>query len=81
LFGLEEVKGNGWTQNIRLWRRFSKVVKLPPSKRNQIVHILDAFLGSEQVKKRGKNTTLLSSLVAFFYGISQTAPPRLQRHL
>jgi hypothetical protein len=29
------------------------VEKLPPSKRKQIVQILDAFLGSEKAKKTG----------------------------
>jgi hypothetical protein len=32
---------------------FSQVEKLPPPKRKQIVQILDAFLGSEKVKKAG----------------------------
>jgi transcriptional regulator with XRE-family HTH domain len=53
LLGLEEVKGNGRTQDTRLWRRFSQVEKLPPPKRKQIVQILDAFLGSEKAKKTG----------------------------
>jgi hypothetical protein len=52
LLGLEEVKGNGRTQDIRLWRRFSQVEKLPP-RRKQIVQILDAFHGSEKAKKVG----------------------------
>jgi hypothetical protein len=30
-----------------------QVEKLPPPKRKQIVQILDAFLGSEKVKKIG----------------------------
>jgi hypothetical protein len=30
-----------------------QVEKLPPPKRKQIVQILDAFLGSEKVKKSG----------------------------
>jgi len=30
-----------------------QVEKLPPPKRKQIVQILDAFLGSEKVKKTG----------------------------
>lgn len=51
LLGVEEVKGNGKRQDSRLWRRFSQVEKLPPPKRKQIVQILDAFLGSEKVKK------------------------------
>jgi len=60
LLGLEEVKGNGRTQDTRLWQWpatptawFSQVEKLPPPKRKQIVQILDAFLGSEKVKKSG----------------------------
>ena len=51
LLGIEAVKGNGRTHDNRLWRRFSQVEKLPPPKRKQIVQILDAFLGSEKVKK------------------------------
>jgi transcriptional regulator with XRE-family HTH domain len=51
LMGLEKTKKNGRTQDTRLWRRFSQVEKLPPPKRKQIVQILDAFLGSEKVKK------------------------------
>jgi len=51
--GLEKSKKNGRTQDTRLWRRFSQVEKLPPPKRKQIVQILDAFLGSEKVKKSG----------------------------
>jgi hypothetical protein len=53
LMGLEKVKKNGRTQVTRFWRRFSQVEKLPPPKRKQIVQILDAFLGSEKVKKSG----------------------------
>jgi hypothetical protein len=53
LLGLEEVKGNGRARDTKLWRRFSQVEKLPPPKRKQIVQILDAFLGSEKVKKAG----------------------------
>ena len=53
LMGLERTKKNGRTQDTRLWRRFSQVEKLPPPKRKQIVQILDAFLGSEKVKKTG----------------------------
>lgn len=54
LVGLEKkTKKNGRTQDTRLWRRFSQVEKLPPPKRKQIVQILDAFLGSEKVKKVG----------------------------
>jgi len=53
LMGLEKTKKNGRTQDTRLWRRFSQVEKLPPPKRKQIVQILDAFLGSEKVKKTG----------------------------
>jgi hypothetical protein len=53
LLGVEKVKGNGRTKDNRLWRRFSQVEKLPPPKRKQIVQILDAFLGSEKVKKSG----------------------------
>jgi hypothetical protein len=53
LMGLEKTKKNGRTQDTRLWRRFSQVEKLPPPKRKQIVQILDAFLGSEKVKKSG----------------------------
>ena len=53
LMGLEKSKKNGRTQDTRLWRRFSQVEKLPPPKRKQIVQILDAFLGSEKVKKSG----------------------------
>jgi transcriptional regulator with XRE-family HTH domain len=53
LMGLEKTKKNGRTQDTRLWRRFSQVEKLPPPKRKQIVQILDAFLGSEKVKKVG----------------------------
>jgi transcriptional regulator with XRE-family HTH domain len=53
LMGLEKTKKNGRTHDNRLWRRFSQVEKLPPPKRKQIVQILDAFLGSEKVKKAG----------------------------
>jgi len=53
LMGLEKTKKNGRTQDTRLWRRFSQVEKLPPPKRKQIVQILDAFLGSEKLKKSG----------------------------
>ena len=53
LLGVEKVKGNGRTKDNRLWRRFSQVEKLPPPKRKQIVQILDAFLGSEKMKKNG----------------------------
>lgn len=53
LLGVEKVKGNGRARDTKLWRRFSQVEKLPPPKRKQIVQILDAFLGSEKVKKTG----------------------------
>jgi hypothetical protein len=53
LLGLEKIGDNGKTKDSRLWRRFSQVEKLPPPKRKQIVQILDAFLGSEKVKKAG----------------------------
>jgi hypothetical protein len=53
LLGLEKIGENGKTSDARLWRRFSQVEKLPPPKRQQIVQILDAFLGSEKVKKTG----------------------------
>ena len=53
LMGLEKTKKNGRTQDTRLWRRCSQVEKLPPPKRKQIVQILDAFLGSEKMKKSG----------------------------
>ncbi len=53
LLGVEKTKDNGSRRDSRLWRRFSQVEKLPPPKRKQIVHILDAFLGSEKGKKQG----------------------------
>jgi transcriptional regulator with XRE-family HTH domain len=53
LMGLEKVKKNGKAQDTRLWRRFSKVEKLPPVKRKQIVQILDTFLESEKARKSG----------------------------
>jgi len=51
LLGGEKTKDNGRSRDSRLWRRFSQVEKLPPPKRKQIVQILDAFLGSEKLKK------------------------------
>jgi transcriptional regulator with XRE-family HTH domain len=51
LLGTEKVKDNGKQRDNRLWRRFSQVEKLPPTKRKQIVQILDAFLGTEKLKK------------------------------
>lgn len=51
MLGVEKTKDNGRSKDSRLWRRFSQVEKLPPPKRKQIVQILDAFLGSEKVKK------------------------------
>lgn len=51
LLGVEKVKGNGRHRDNRLWRRFSKVEKLPASLRKQIVQILDAFLEREKLKK------------------------------
>jgi hypothetical protein len=45
------VKSNGRTRDNRLWRRFSQVEQLPQSQRKQIVHILDAFLEREKLKK------------------------------
>lgn len=50
LLGLEITKETG-KKDTRLWRRFSQVEKLPPTKRKQIVQILDAFLGTEKAKK------------------------------
>jgi hypothetical protein len=37
------------------------VKKLPPPKRKQIVQILDAFFGSEKVKKAGWGVEITSS--------------------
>ncbi|MEW6118443.1 MAG: hypothetical protein AB1553_16350 [Nitrospirota bacterium] len=51
LLGVEKTKESGRSRDTRLWRRFSQVEKLPPTKRKQIVQILDAFLGSEKLKK------------------------------
>lgn len=51
LLGVEKVKETGKTHDNRLWRRFNQVEKLPPTKRKQIVQILDAFLGTEKAKK------------------------------
>jgi transcriptional regulator with XRE-family HTH domain len=51
LLGVEKAKGNGKRRDSRLWRRFSQVEKLPTTKRKQIVQILDAFLGSEKLKR------------------------------
>lgn len=51
LLGVEKTKEPGKTRDTRLWRRFSQVEKLPPTKRKQIVQILDAFLGTEKAKK------------------------------
>lgn len=50
LLGLETMKETG-KKDTRLWRRFNQVEKLPPTKRKQIVQILDAFLGTEKAKK------------------------------
>ena len=54
LMGLEKAKGNGRNRDSRLWRRFSQVEKLPPNQRKQIVHILDAFIGKEKLKKEAE---------------------------
>jgi transcriptional regulator with XRE-family HTH domain len=49
LLGLE--KENPRNRDFQLWRRFSKVAKLPPQKRKQIVQIVDTFLEMDKVKE------------------------------
>ena len=51
LLGLEKVKKNGRSRDTRLWRRFNQVEKLPTPQRKQIVHILDAFVEREKLKR------------------------------
>jgi transcriptional regulator with XRE-family HTH domain len=36
-------------KDLQLWRRFSKVEKLPPQKRKQIVTVLDALIQEERL--------------------------------
>jgi transcriptional regulator with XRE-family HTH domain len=49
LLGLE--KENPRNRDFQLWRRFSKVAKLPPQKRKQIVQIVDTFLEMDKLKE------------------------------
>ena len=49
LLGVEKVKTNGQNRDIRLWRRFAQVEKLPPDRRKPVVQFLDAFLKSQKV--------------------------------
>jgi transcriptional regulator with XRE-family HTH domain len=47
LMGLERPKDTGKPRDTRLWRRFTQLEKLSPTKRKQIVQILDAFIGTQ----------------------------------
>lgn len=40
-----------WNKDLQLWRRFSKVEKLPPQKRRQIVTVLDALMQEEKFRE------------------------------
>jgi hypothetical protein len=51
LLGIKEVKSNGRKKDNRLRRPFSQVEQLPQSQRKQIVHILDAFVERDKLRK------------------------------
>ena len=52
LLGLEEAKDNSKYRTNRLWKRFSKVEKLPPVKYRQVVQVIDAFLDREKLQEK-----------------------------
>ena len=53
LLGIEKVKANGRTLDNRLWRRFSQMEKLPPTRRKPIIQVIDSFLEGEKLKQKG----------------------------
>jgi len=52
LLGVERVKADGRVRDSRLWRRFSLIEKLPPSRRKPIVQLLDTFIEREQLRRK-----------------------------
>jgi len=53
LLGVEEVKTNNRIRDTKLWRRFSQMEKLPPTRRKPIMQVIDSFLEGEKLKQTG----------------------------
>jgi len=53
LLGIKRIKENGRSRDNRLWRRFTRVEKLPPSERRPIIQFMDAILEKENFRKAG----------------------------
>jgi hypothetical protein len=39
---------------VRLWRRFSKIEKLDPKEKRQIMMLLDTFIEKDRLRERAK---------------------------
>jgi hypothetical protein len=41
-------------RDVRLWRRFSKIEKLDPKEKRQIMMLLDTFIEKDRLRERAK---------------------------
>lgn len=54
MLGLEKTKSNEKNKDMRLWRRFSKIEKLDPKEKRQIMKLLDTFIEKDRLKEKVK---------------------------
>jgi transcriptional regulator with XRE-family HTH domain len=52
LLGVAPARTGRKTGDSRVWRRCSRIEKLPPLERRQLLQLIDAFLEREQLRKK-----------------------------
>ena len=52
ILGLEKINIDSKKKDLRLWRRFSRIEKMPPQEKRSIIQVLDVFIEKEQLKER-----------------------------
>ena len=54
MLGLDKIKSNEKNKDMRLWRRFSKIEKLDPKEKRQIMMLLDTFIEKDRLREKAR---------------------------
>jgi len=69
LFGMAKIKTDGKNKDMRLWRRFSKIEKLDPKEKRQIMMLLDTFIEKDRLSVISQ--IAIAKLVIFYQNKSE----------
>ena len=54
MLGLDKIKSSEKNKDMRLWRRFSKIEKLDPKEKRQIMMLLDTFIEKDRLREKAR---------------------------